>query len=268
MERGLEINSHLNSPWLEHARPRPSARLRLFCFPFVGADASIFRTWSECLPEYVEVLPVQIPGRGKRFRETPIKQLTVLKEKLFDALSPFFDRPIAFFGHSMGALVAFEFARHVQACRNQEPLCIFVSGCKPPHSKLRASRDAKPISRLSEQDFIAELARLNGTPRELLEDRDSLRAFIPVLRADFELLETAEYEHDPVLKCPIIAFCGTNDVQATPDTMQRWRELTSGTFNFNLIAGDHFFPVRCRTRFLSVLADKIACVERMIQRAS
>src|SRR5258708_4430425 len=258
LERPIDPRAVSTSPWLDFVTPRPWAKVRLFCFPFAGADASMFRKWPENLPSSIEVLPVQLPGRGKRFLERPVRRLTILKEQLYDGLASLFDRPIVLFGHSMGALIAFELARHIQALGKHELLCVVVSGCKAPQLRSQSPKQGrKLISQLPEDEFIAELTMINGTPRELLEDRAALQVFIPMIRAGFELLETAEYEADSKLSCPLIAICGTNDTKATPEAMSFWSALTSHSFHLNVIAGDHFFPLKCRKPFLRLLGDKI-----------
>lgn len=248
----------LSCRWLDFVTPRHSAKTRLFCFPFAGADASMFRGWAQTFPPSIEVLPVQLPGRGKRFREPPVRRLALLREQLYEGLAPLFDRPIGFFGHSMGALIAFELARYVQTIEKHELSCIVVSGCKPPQLRSDSAKaNAKLISQLPEEEFIAELARINGTPRELLQDKAALGVFLPSIRADFELLETAEYENNAKVACPLFAICGTNDTQATPEAMLLWRSFTSHSFDFSVVPGDHFFPVRCQKPFLRLLAAKI-----------
>lgn len=258
LERPIDRTIISTSAWLDFVRPRPWAKVRLFCFPFAGADASMFREWPENLPSSIEVLPVQLPGRGKRFLEPPVRRLATLKGQLYDELASLFDRPIVLFGHSMGALIAFELARHIQALGKHELLCVVVSGCKAPQLRSQSAQQSKKlISQLPEDEFIAELTRINGTPQELLQNRAALQVFIPMIRADFELLETAEYEAGSNLSCPLIAICGTNDAQATPEAMSFWSALTNHSFHLNVIAGDHFFPLKCRKPFLRLLADKI-----------
>jgi medium-chain acyl-[acyl-carrier-protein] hydrolase len=254
----------LNGGWIDYVQPRPRAKLRLFCFPFVGSDASIFRSWPTRLPDEIEVLPVQLPGRGKRFHEPAITNFATLKACLVEKLLPLIDRPCALYGHSMGAVVAFELARVIEQRQPGALSCLLVSGCKPPHLKQRlASTLSKSISSLPEREFIAELVRLNGTPPELIRDIAALRTFVPALRADFQLLESVTYEDGPNVASPIVAFCGTNDDQAPPRAMLLWRELTTGPFDFNLVPGDHFFLLRHQHRFLDRLAEKI---DRVLQR--
>ena len=121
--------------WIACRTPNPQARLRLFCFPYAGAGASIFRTWSDGLPADVEVCPVQIPGRGTRLMETPFTQLAPMVEALAQTIGPLLDKPFAFFGHSLGALVGFELARQLRRQSGVQPVRLFVSADRAPDRK-------------------------------------------------------------------------------------------------------------------------------------
>jgi medium-chain acyl-[acyl-carrier-protein] hydrolase len=247
-----------NSKWLEYRQARLNPALRLVCLPFVGADASIFRSWQSALPSWIEVLPVQYPGRGKRFNEPAIRSLETLRERLTEVLIPYLDRPFALFGHSMGGIVAFELARAFDRLSQPAPVTIFVSASKPPHARLRfMGKRPKPIWSLPEEEFIDELKRLNGTPRELLEDPEALKVFSPTIRADFELLETADFQYGATVKSPIVAFCGTHDFLAPAESILLWRDLTTATFEFHLISGDHFFLLRLRKQLLNLLVARL-----------
>src|ERR1044072_6451713 len=143
----------IHSPWLEGHRPRPNAALRLFCFPFAGGSAASFRSWQSNLPHSIETFPLQLPGRGGRFLETPSYRLTQIVEVLGHALPPFFHRPVAFFGHSIGAMIAFELARWLRQERSVSPLHIFVSGRRAPQLPER-----DPITyNLPEAQFLQRL---------------------------------------------------------------------------------------------------------------
>lgn len=253
------------SHWIDYFSPRPDAALRLFCIPFAGADASIFRTWAERLPAAVEVLPIQLPGRGKRFRDAPITRMEPLRERMLDALLPLCRRPFAFFGHSMGGLIAFELTRFMERTHIARPAFVMISGCAPPRARIRRSRP-RLLSSMPDRQLIAELSMMNGTPREILENPEYFRLFAPTIRADFELAESATFESGETLKCPILGFSGTNDVQAPPDVMLHWRAFTSGYFDLILIPGDHFFLVRRRQYFLEVLSSRLPSVLDMIAR--
>jgi medium-chain acyl-[acyl-carrier-protein] hydrolase len=158
----------------------------------------------------------------------------------------------------MGGVVAFELTRHLQKKNRTVPQCLFVSGSKPPHARLVPSQPGRrSVSLLPDAEFIAELRKLNGTPPELLEDIRTLNFFLPRLRADFAVIETAEYELGSTVSCPISAFCGSNDNIAPLPSMMLWKDLTRGTFDYQLIPGDHFFLLRSRPRLLNALIPKL-----------
>src|SRR5256885_14054169 len=180
------VTSTLAYTWFKPRQPNPQAKLRLFCFPYAGGTSSIFNSWPSQLPAWVEVCPIHLPGRAPRFREHPFTQLTPLVEGVAQATPPWLDRPFAFFGHSMGALIGFELIRALRKAQQPMPFCFFASGRSAPQ------RPPKILSthRLPEPEFVQLLRRLNGTPREVLEHTELMRLMIPVIRADFEICET------------------------------------------------------------------------------
>ncbi len=193
--------------WIAFRKPNPQARLRLFCFPYAGAGAAIFRTWSGRLPDHVEVCPVQFPGRGTRLMEKPFTQLLPLVETLAQVLIPLLDKPFAFFGHSLGALVGFELARQIRSQSGVQPVRLFVSAARAPQVPHRD----RPTYALPEGEFLEELRRLNGTPGELLENAELMQIMIPILRADFAVSQTYVYAAEPPLACGISSFGGVQD---------------------------------------------------------
>jgi len=223
--------------WISFRKPGPEARLRLFCFPYAGAGALIFRTWSDGLPADVEVCPVQLPGRVTRLMERPFTQLSPLVEALAQALVPLLDKPFAFFGHSLGALVSFELARRIRRQYGVHPVRLFVSAARAPQIP---HRDA-PIHTLPEKDFLAELRRLNGTPSEILDHEELMEIMLPLLRADFAVYETYVYSAEPPLNCPISAFGGLQDRRVNNSDLDAWRAQTSVSFSLRMFPGDHFF---------------------------
>src|ERR1035441_10334502 len=155
-------------PWISCRKPGPKTRLRLFCFPYAGAGAGTFLTWSDNLPADVEVCPVQLPGRGARMTERPFTQLSPLVEALAQALAPLLDKPFAFFGHSLGALVSFELARQIRRQYGVHPVRLFVSAGRAPQIPDRLPA----IHTLPDKEFLLELRRLNGTLSELLDHEE------------------------------------------------------------------------------------------------
>jgi surfactin synthase thioesterase subunit len=223
--------------WIAFRQPVPEARLRLFCFPYAGAGALIFRTWSDGLPADVEICPVQLPGRGTRVRELPFTQLSPLVEALAQALAPLLDRPFAFFGHSLGALVSFELARRVRRQYGVHPVRLFVSAGRAPQIPHRGP----PIHALPEKEFLAELRRLNGTPSELLGHEELMAIMLPLLRADFAVYETYVYSTEPPLSCPISVFGGLHDHRVNNSDLEAWGAQTDVSFSLRMLPGDHFF---------------------------
>lgn len=222
--------------WISCRKPGSKTRLRLFCFPYAGAGALIFRTWSDGLPADVEVCPVQLPGRGTRLMERPFTQLSPLIEALAEALVPLLDKPFAFFGHSLGALVSFELARRVRRQYGMHPVRLFVSAGRAPQIPHREPR----IHTLPDKEFLMELRRLNGTPSELLGHEELMEIMLPVLRADFAVYETYFYSTEPPLNCPISAFGGLQDHRVSDSDLEAWRAQTSVSFSLRMFPGDHF----------------------------
>jgi medium-chain acyl-[acyl-carrier-protein] hydrolase len=241
------------SPWLIPGRPGVNLSLRLFCFPYAGGGAVIYRRWAESLPRSVEVLAVQPPGRGNRMREAPLLRVSAIVEALAAEVVPYLDRPFAFFGHSLGALVAFELARRLRRERGVEPARLFVSGRRAPH----VSSDDGVTHDLPATEFIAELRRLKGTPPEVLEHEELMELMIPLLRADFEVCETYEFEPGPPLACPVTAFGGIEDRDVTREHIAAWREHTTGPFLMRMLPGDHFFIHSAEATLLQVVAREL-----------
>jgi medium-chain acyl-[acyl-carrier-protein] hydrolase len=241
------------SSWLSVNRPRPHARLRLFCFPYAGGNATAFYRWADQLPASVEVCPVQFPGRGARSPEKLLTALPQVIEALINELPPFLDKPFAFFGHSMGGLVCFELARALRTRFDLQPMQMFISGCRAPH----LPDPDPPAANLPDSELLAELLRLNGTPPEILEHRELLAYMLPMLRADFSVCETYVYEQSKPLDCPITGFGGLEDPKATREAVERWRNMTTGNFVLRMFPGGHFFIHTSERAFLNTLAGDL-----------
>jgi medium-chain acyl-[acyl-carrier-protein] hydrolase len=239
--------------WIACRKPRPQARLRLFCFPYAGGGALIFRTWSAGLPADVEVCPIQLPGRGTRLMEPPFTQLSPLIQALAQALFPLLDKPFAFFGHSLGALVSFELARQLRRQYGVQPVRLFVSASRAPQLPHRGL----PVHTLPEGDFLAELRHLNGTPREVLEHEELMQIALPVLRADFTVYETYVYSTELPLNCPISTFGGLRDRTVSQSDLEAWREQTNVSFSLQMFPGDHFFLKTTQPLLLRMLSQEL-----------
>jgi medium-chain acyl-[acyl-carrier-protein] hydrolase len=225
------------TPWLSPIYSSAEARARLFCFPYAGGDAlTIYRKWPTSLPTAIEMCPVQIPGRGRRVTEAPYDNLTSIVKALGEALLPYFNKPFAFFGHSMGAMMAFELSRWLRREHGKEPGHLFVSGRTAPQVP---DRD-QPTYDLPESEFLERIKLINGTPKEVLQHVELMKLMLPVLKADFRLCQTHTYVDAPPLNCPITVFGGLSDAASRED-LEAWRKQTVNRFNLHVLPGDHFF---------------------------
>ncbi|HJR08604.1 MAG TPA: alpha/beta fold hydrolase [Pyrinomonadaceae bacterium] len=242
-----------NTSWFSSPKPNPRARLRLFCFPYAGGDAVIYRSWPEMLPAEIEISAAQLPGRGRRMREVPYTALMPLVEAMSDAILPHLDRPFAFFGHSMGAMIAFELARHLRERANVQPVHLFVSGRPAPQiPRVPSVRYDAP-----EPEFIEELRSLEGTPPEVFSHPELMQLMLPLLRADFSVVHTYAYAPAPPLDCPITAIGGLLDEEANREHLEAWREHTNAAFKVRMLQGNHFFLNTQRALLLSVIAQEL-----------
>lgn len=245
--------------WFACPKPNPQASLRLFCFPYAGGRASVFRTWPDDLPTTVEVCPVQLPGRGSRLREAPFTRLLPLVQAIAQAILPHLDKPFAFFGHCVGALVSFELARQLRRQYGLSPAHLFVSGCGTPH----IPDPNPPIHALPESAFLEELRRRNGTPQEILEHPEMMQLLLPILRADFAIYETYTYTSEAPLDCSISAFGGLQDHAVSRDHLEAWRDQTSASFLLRMLPGDHFFLQTAQLLLLRTLSREVHQLVRM-----
>jgi medium-chain acyl-[acyl-carrier-protein] hydrolase len=236
--------------WVTRPRPDPRARIRLFCLPYAGGGPSAFYQWPDRLPEYVEVCSIQLPGRAGRLREAPFVRLAPLVQRLTDAIGVYLDRPFAFFGHSMGALLSFEVSRELRRRGGPMPFQLLVSGYHAPQLPDRAA----PLSGLSDAEFVRELHGMNGTPSEILRHSELVRLLLPTLRADFEVCETYVYAAEPALACAIAVFGGASDPRADRAELEAWREQTTGPFEVTILPGDHFFLQSAQPMLLELVS--------------
>jgi len=229
----------MDSPraWLSCPLPQPAARLRLYCFPYAGGGASVYRSWARGFSPAIEVCAVQPPGREQRLAEKPFTQFLPYVDAITAAIAPALTLPYAFFGHSLGALAAFECSRILRAMSVKPPVVLFVSGSRAPQVPFRDTRTHE----LSDELFIEELRHLNGTPKEALEHPELMALLLPLLRGDFSVYESYKYRPEPLLDIPIHAFGGTADARVTQADLSAWREETTGRFSVRLFPGDHFF---------------------------
>jgi medium-chain acyl-[acyl-carrier-protein] hydrolase len=209
------------------------------CFPYAGGSATVFHSWPNQLPPEIEVWTVHPPGRGPRIRDKAITNLDTYADQLSDALRAEMvgGKPFAFFGHSMGALVAFEVARRLRALNDALPVMLLASGRRAPHLPSRRS----DIHALSDDELLERIRALNGTPAAVLDNADLMQLLIPALRADFQVCETYTFEQQAPLSCPIVVYGGLDDEEAPRDMLEAWQEHARTPIQLRMFPGDHFF---------------------------
>ena len=251
----------LPNDWIVILKPTKSPRARLLCFPQGGGGATGFNEWPGHLPEDIEVCAVQLPGRGRRMFEDPPTSIDQVLVALRERFQPFRETPVAFFGHSLGAWVAFEFARQLQR-EGVTVAHLFVSGQCAPH----LPDPEAPIRTWPDREFIAEVhRRYRGFPEEILRDDETLALLLPALRADFTMKETYRYLDGPLLECPISSFGGHQDGSVSVEELEAWGDRTCGTFGFGMFPGDHSFIDSARE---SVLQSVALDLERSLLESS
>jgi medium-chain acyl-[acyl-carrier-protein] hydrolase len=252
-EQVMGLSSELLT-WFVNFRPNRTARMRLFCFPYAGGGPHVFRTWNSILPDWVELQVVQLPGHGTRILEQPYRSLPELLPDVVEAMLPMLDRPYAFFGHSLGALISYEIALRLQKQIPYLPSHLFVSAREAPH----LPDTEEPIFQLPDEAFILKLKEYNGTPRQVLLNPELMEIFLPVLRADFQINETYQHLPGEKLRCPLTVIGGSNDTRIPVETLQAWEELSLQPVGLHIIPGDHFFLHTAQEELVQLIAGKLS----------
>lgn len=249
--------------WIVRPRPRPEARLKLFCAPHAGGGPHTYHSWPATLPEWVEVCSLLPPGRGNRFLEAPLERMDDLVSQAVPALEPELDRPFAFFGHSMGGMIGFALAREIQRRGLGSPVALFVSGCNAPQFP-----EDDPLHHMPHERFVQEMRDLNSAPPEVWANEELMELLLPALRADCMLSETYLYQGPCDLDCPIVAFDGVDDPLTFDDQIEGWSAQTSGPFTVHRIPGDHFFLDSAKAELLGLLTRHLQALDGAARRSS
>jgi len=239
----------MSSAWFEIHYPRPEAALRLYCFPYAGASALLYRSWGQALPDWIEVRPVQYPGRWSRYHEPLMNDGFQIVEAL-SRQDGAWDRPFVVFGHSMGGFLAFELNRRLQEICVRLPEALIVSAVVAPDAiKVVPSRE-RP---LSDAEILERIRSLGGTPENLLNHPEMRDLILPVVRADLNVVETYRYVAGKKLPNPIFGFAGDQDPEAPLERMRGWSRETENKFQLEEFAGGHFFLSTQEKRVLEKL---------------
>lgn len=243
-----------NNPWLIRRRG-PSGPTRLYCFPYAGGGAhTIFQPWQAALGSSIEVCGVQFPGRGMRLGEAPIKAMALLIEQLAGQISTQPDVPFSFFGHSLGGLVAFELAHCLRERGLRLPDKLIVSACHAPRHRTPFGTPHE----LADGPFIELLRNYNGTPEEVLANKELMELLLPTLRADFSIVANYRHVKRPRLPVPMTVLAGTRDRHASPIQVTGWAEETSAACTVHWLDAGHFFIHSMQDTLLDYLRAELA----------
>ncbi|MFE2728093.1 thioesterase II family protein [Kitasatospora sp. NPDC059327] len=242
------------SKWFRVFTPRPGAEFRLVCFPYAGGSASAFRGWANLLPPTIEVVAVQYPGRQDRFDEPCMEDMAELADRIAFAATHRLRGPLVFFGHSLGASVAYETARRLE--RQVSPptvVRLFASARSAPDSPRRRNLLFQSDELL--MDYVRELG---GSGAAVLEVEELRRLALPTLRSDFALAHGYSYSPGAPLTCPITAIAGERDPSFTPEDAELWRRHTAGDFDTRVMPGDHFYLEEAPQDLAAFLTEQLS----------
>jgi surfactin synthase thioesterase subunit len=244
--------------WVRRFQPAPDARARLVCLPHAGGSASFFFPVAKALAPALEVLAVQYPGRQDRRHEPAADNIPDLADQVLAALGHLDDRPLALFGHSMGATIGYEVALRMRDAGLASPAHLFASGRRAP-SRYREER----VHELSDDRIVAELRTLSGTNAAMLADPEMLAMILPAIRSDYRAVETYRHEPGRRLDCPVTVLTGDSDPRVSLDEARAWEEHTTGPTDLHVLPGGHFFLVDQSEQVLDILRQKLVSVQRI-----
>lgn len=230
--------------------PDPNDKLRIFCLPYAGGGASAYRNWGTYFPNDIGVYPIQIPGRENRITEKALTDMDELVNGIVNAMLPYLGVKFLIFGHSLGAKISYEVCNRLREKWDITPSHLIVSGSRAPHIP-----EPEPLHHLTDADFIEAMKRYSGMSPEFLENKELLKLFLPIFRADFILDETYKFSKYEKFRFPITALYGDLDQDSEVETVEAWGEYTSVLFNKKVFHGEHFFIKTAEKEVLNYIKD-------------
>ncbi len=237
------------SNWYMKHKKNPSALLRFFCFHHSGGGASAYYSWAEQLSPYIELVAIQLPGRENRFTEPLINNLNDITTHLAKGFSYYIDKPFFVFGHSLGALISFEFIKSIHQLYSLIPCHMIISATKAPHLPFRM----KYLSQLEDHKLKEELNIYDGIDERILNDTELLDLFLPIIKSDFSIYEKYKFLESKPISCDILALSGEQDQTVTQEEILAWSEYTSGKFEHISFPGKHFYIKDHQKKILDII---------------
>lgn len=238
--------------WLRGYRAVTDPRVRLVCLPHAGGTANFFHPWAAQLPAWIDHRAVCYPGRQDRLGEPCVTDMDTLADEVTRALAPLLDRPLALFGHSMGAAVAYEVALRLERDHATRPVRLFVSGRPAPHLAKVTN-----LAEHSDDDLVREIRALGEVDQGVLDDPDLRELILPPLRADYRLIDAYRPVEPPRTATPIVSYVGISDPGCSVPAARAWSELTTGGFDFRVFPGDHFYLLPAANELINDIVGRL-----------
>ncbi|MGF9821636.1 thioesterase II family protein [Brevibacillus agri] len=237
-------------------------KLNLFCLPYAGAASSIYLKWIKYLNPSINLIPIELAGRGKRLNEPFYTSVEHAVEDIYQRIESHIDEtPFALFGHSMGSLLAYECSHKIFSCKKKLPKVLFLSGKNPPNKATINKTTTKMIHNLSDKEFVNALISFGGTPNEVTQNEDLLNILLPILRADFKIIETYKHkEKKDILECDFVVLNGKQDNLTTIEEMKKWSKYTKRRCEIYNFDGGHFFIVDEVKAVLDLINKRLSCI--------
>jgi surfactin synthase thioesterase subunit len=251
----METQASDNAAWIRRYHRASDEAIRLVCLPHAGGSASFYFPVSRALAPDVEVLCVQYPGRQDRRHEPNITSIPDLADQVYQALLPWADRPMAFFGHSMGAILGFELALRAAERGDLRLAHLFASGRRAP-SRYRDEQ----VHRRTDQEIVARLRGLKGTETAVLGDAETLSMILPAVRGDYQAIETYRHRPGAVLDVPVTVIVGDQDEMTTLEEAGDWAEHTTGPFDMSVFPGGHFYLTEHAAQVIELISATVSRV--------
>lgn len=225
-------------------------KIKLLCFPYAGASASVYNSWKKYFDERIELVPIELAGRGKRFSEPLYNNMVEAIDDLYDVINPHINTgPYAFFGHSMGSWLVYELIHRMMKWRYEDPVHLFFSGRRAPH----VIEEGKNYSEMDDEEFLDEIIKLGGLTQDIIENENFINVFLPIIRTDLNMLDHYQYEKKcKNLDCDITVLYGEQD--NIPITyIQEWAMHTNKTCHIHAFKGDHFYFTKEMNRLADII---------------
>ena len=243
----------VDTPWIQYQKTSDDPSMRIFCFPYAGGSALFYARWFRYLDENAEVFPIQLPGRESRIDEPLLRVMSVVINKIVEEISPYMTENTAFLGHSMGSMIAYEVARTLSERNMPMPKHIFLSGAVPPDM----IGECEKIHMLSDEQFCEKLKGYESITSELMKYPEFFKFFLPVIKADFELIETYRFDKKWKMPCPVTVFSGTEDPYVPENALAQWGRFCEQEPQIITYSGNHFFLKEHTAEICRVITDSM-----------